>query len=91
LSGEDPPKFGLIHPAAAYQGQDILILFSGKWSGQVDAKLRTPFDRVESPSRFVVSHAGQPALKLPVGSAPDAAFWRQHGWSKIGRSVTWIS
>ncbi|MBV8651950.1 MAG: hypothetical protein JO255_10825 [Alphaproteobacteria bacterium] len=64
--GDDPRQFGLIHPAAAYQGEDVLILAPGSSSAQVEKSAGKLFERIEPRPALTVLHAGRPAMEIPV-------------------------
>jgi hypothetical protein len=64
--GDDPREFGLLHPAAKYQGDDVLILTPGKRPAQFNRSLRILFERIEPEPALTVLHAGRPAMEIPV-------------------------
>jgi hypothetical protein len=63
---DDPRQFGLIHPAAAHQGEDILILAPGASPAHVEKRIGRLFERLEPQPALTVLHAGRPAMEIPV-------------------------
>ena len=64
--GDDPREFGLVRPAANYQGADVLILLPGKRPAQFPKDLDMLFERIEPEPALTVLHAGRPAMEISV-------------------------
>lgn len=64
--GDDSREFGLVRPAATYQGDDVLILLPGKRPAQFAKSLGMLFERIEPEPPLTVLHAGRPAMEIAV-------------------------
>jgi 4-amino-4-deoxy-L-arabinose transferase-like glycosyltransferase len=64
--GDDAREFGLIHPAAAFDGQDVLILAPDTDLPQVTKKFGKLFERIEQQPPLPVIHGDRLAMDIPV-------------------------
>jgi len=64
--GPDPREYGVIRPAASYNGRDVIIVATRETLSTISGKFARQFDSLEPLPPVTLLHAGRPAMLLPL-------------------------